>query len=128
MDPSPAFLSLIAALGAGTAAFARWAFRLWAQVRREALAQARSIADRQHEDTRHMTDALVAQAASNAALAAKIDQLTAGLDHLAGVRSLVARVEEALGSPTSGATRTPTEIARRTTAPHLAVVDDSDNA
>jgi hypothetical protein len=79
---------LTALIGAGTAlvtasgAFARWALKLWAQVRREAIKAQQVAAEQQRADNARMVDALLAQARSNAELAGRLDQLAGKLDTL----------------------------------------------
>jgi hypothetical protein len=75
-------VTLITAAGAAIAGGARWALRLWATVRREAIAAAKEASAAQRADNERMIQALLEQARSNAQLAGRIDQLTTKLDTL----------------------------------------------
>lgn len=75
-------LALIGAAGTAIAAGLRWALRLWATVRREAIAGAAASAAQASADHRQMIDALVGQARSMAELGGKIEALAARLDTL----------------------------------------------
>jgi hypothetical protein len=96
-------------LGAGgVAAFARWALRLWATVRREGIASAKENSAAQRADNERMIEALVEQARSNAALAA------AHADLATSVERLSQRLDrlEVRGTYDEWAERTPTERLR----------------
>jgi len=89
--------TLATAAGGALVAFCRWAVRLWATVRREAIDAAKAAAARreafeagvaaaQRADNERMVEALLEQARSNTALAGavvgKLDQLATKLDTL----------------------------------------------
>ncbi|MCA1833048.1 MAG: hypothetical protein ABR520_11300 [Mycobacteriales bacterium] len=73
-------VTLITAGGTAIAAGLRWALRLWATVRREAIAAAAASAAQASADHRQMIDALIAQARSMAELGGKIEALAVRLD------------------------------------------------
>lgn len=73
-------VTLVTAAGTAAAAGLRWAVRLWAAVRREAIAASKEAAAQQRADNERMIEALLAQARSNAELAGKLDQLATKLD------------------------------------------------
>lgn len=75
-------VTLITGAGAAIVTFVRWAVRLWAAVRREAIAAGREVSAQQRADNERMIEALLAQARSNAELAGKLDQLADKLDGL----------------------------------------------
>lgn len=75
-------IALITAAGAAVAAGLRWALRLWATVRREAIAAQAAAAAQASADHRQMIDALIAQARSMAELGGKIESLAGRLDML----------------------------------------------
>jgi hypothetical protein len=78
----PELVALITAGGTALAAGLRWALKLWATVRREAIAAAAASAAQASADHRQMIDALIAQARSMAELGGRIEALGARLDTL----------------------------------------------
>lgn len=75
-------VTLITAGGTAVAAGLRWALKLWATVRREAIAAQAAAAAQASADHRQMIDALIAQARSMAELGGRIEALGARLDTL----------------------------------------------
>lgn len=91
---SPELLTILGTAATAVIAFARWALRLWATVRREAIeatkasaAQAveahKSVAAQASLDHQRMIEALVGQARSMAELGGKIDTLGRTLEGIA---------------------------------------------
>jgi len=77
---SPELIALITAFFGGVAAIARWAIRLWAEVRREGIATAKEAAMHARADNERMVQALLESARAQTTLAGKIDQLPAMLE------------------------------------------------
>ena len=75
-------IALITGGGTAVAAGLRWALKLWATVRREAIAATAASAAQASADHRQMIDALIAQARSMAELGGKIEALAAQLNTL----------------------------------------------
>jgi hypothetical protein len=73
-------VTLLTAAGTAVAAGLRWALRLWATVRREAIVAAAASAAQASADHQRMVDALIEQARGMAELGGKIEALAARLD------------------------------------------------
>jgi len=86
--PVEALTALITAAGGALVAFCRWAVRLWATVRREAIEAARQASAQQRADNERMVEALVGQARSNEMLAGKLELVASKLD------TISARIEQ----------------------------------
>jgi len=92
-------------IGGGLAGLGRWALRLWADVRREGVAAAvvaaakreafeGAIAAAASRDSARMVDALLAQATAAATLASAQAALTARIDQLSTKLDLIAKERE----------------------------------
>lgn len=75
-------VAIITAAGTAIAAGLRWALRLWATVRREAIVAQAAAAAQASADHRQMIEALIAQARGMAELGGKIESLAGRLDML----------------------------------------------
>lgn len=110
----------------GLGAALRWAVRLWAQVRREAIAAEKDRTGQQRADTARMVDALIANARgsaelageiakSNAILSGKLDTVTEKIDALVEWRERTPVEGFPLVEPPP--TREPSERRTRTRTP-----------
>lgn len=79
-------VTLVTAGGTAIAAGARWALRLWATVRREAISAQQAAAAQASLDHQRMVEALIGQARSMAELGGKIDALAIKLETIADWR------------------------------------------
>lgn len=96
---TPEFITLIGIVLTGIGAFARWAVRMWATVRREGIDADKTAATWQRADNERMVNALLESARSNTALAGKVEMLTSMIHELAPLNATRQRNTAPLGVP-----------------------------